>query len=165
VAVRLLIGGVLLYSGLQKVGHVENLARIVYGYRVVHPELVNLVAMTLPWLEMLVGALLLLGLLRRSSAVGATGLFGVFVIAVGLAMARGIDAPCGCFSVAAGGERIGWLVLSRVSVLALLSAYLVFHPSRFAEVDALLEKYPPLGMAPALPDVPGSAPERPASDL
>lgn len=137
-AARLLLASVLLYAGLAKVGHAADLARIIYGYRLLHPELVDLAGMTLPWLEMLTGVLLLLGLLRPSASAVACGLFVGFVIAAGLAMARGIDAPCGCFSVGSASERIGWELLARDGLFALLSGYLVVHPSRFAEMDALL---------------------------
>ncbi len=137
---RLLLAGVLLYAGLHKVGHSADLARIIYGYRLLHPELVNLAGMILPWLEILTGLLLALGLLRRSSAVVACGLFIAFMAAAGLAMARGIDAPCGCFSVASASERIGWGLLARDGLFALLSGCLIVHPSRFAEMDTWLEQ-------------------------
>jgi uncharacterized membrane protein YphA (DoxX/SURF4 family) len=162
VIVRVLIGGTLLYSGLQKAGRTGDLARIIYGYRLLHPELVNLAAITLPWLELLTGTLLLLGLLRRSSAVVACGLFASFTVAVGLAMARGIDAPCGCFSLAPGSERIGWSVLLRDGVLALLAACLVGHSSRFAELDALLEKAGRPSVAPGAMSEAVTTPQEPS---
>jgi len=137
---RLIVGCVLLYTGLHKVGHIADLARIIHGYRVLYPDLVNLAAMTLAWVEMLVGGLLVIGLLRRSAAVVAAGMFVVFMGAVWLAMLRGIDAPCGCFSVALGSERIGWPVLARDGVLALLCAYLAVHPSNYGALDSLADK-------------------------
>jgi uncharacterized membrane protein YphA (DoxX/SURF4 family) len=140
VVVRLLLGGVWLYAASHKVGHTGDFARMIYGYRVLHPELVNLAAITMPWMEVVTGALLVVGLLRRSAALVSCGLFAVFVVAIGLAMARGIDAPCGCFSVEPGTDPIGWVTLLRAGVLALLSAYLIFHPSRVAELDALWER-------------------------
>lgn len=156
---RLLLAAILLYSGLAKAGHTGELARIVYGYRILHPDLLNLAAMTLPWLELLTGALLLVGLLRPSAAVVACGLFSAFMIAAGLAMARGIDAPCGCFSVAWTSERIGWGLLARDGVFALLSGHLIVHPSRFAEMDALLVRSPLVTTAPPLNRAP--SPPRP----
>ncbi len=139
VAARLVLAAILLYAGLGKIGHTGDLARIIYGYRVLHLELVNLAGMTLPWLETLAGVLLLLGLLRPSTSAVACGLFVAFVIAGGLAMARWIDAPCGCFSVASTSDRIGWGLLARDAVFALLAGYLIAHPSRFAELDGLVE--------------------------
>jgi len=138
VGARLLLSSVLLYAGLSKAGHAGELARIVYGYRILHPDLVNLAAITLPWIELSAGALLLVGLLRPSAAVVAGGLLGAFIVAVGLAMARGIEAPCGCFSLALTGERIGWWLLARDGILALLGVYLVLHPARCLEMDSLL---------------------------
>jgi len=136
VAARLGVGTVLVYAGLHKMGHAGELARIVYAYRLVHLEMVNLVAMILPWLEMLAGILLVLGLLRRSSALVACALFGLFAAAVGLALFRGIDVLCGCFSLVPGGERIGWGVLLRDGALAVVSACLIAHPSDVAALDA-----------------------------
>ena len=140
VIVRLLLGGVWLYAASHKVGHAGDFARMVYGYRVLHPDLVNLAAIAMPWMELVTGTLLVLGLLRRSAALVSCGLFAVFVVAIGLAMARGIDAPCGCFSVEAAGDPIGWFTLLRAAALGLLSAYLIFHPSRVAELDALWDR-------------------------
>ena len=114
--VRLLVGGVLLYAGLHKVGHAADFARLVYGYRLLHTEVLNLVAIAMPWMEVVTGALLVLGLLRRSSGLVACGMFATFVVAIGLAMARGIDAPCGCFSVASESDRIGWATLLRAGL-------------------------------------------------
>jgi uncharacterized membrane protein YphA (DoxX/SURF4 family) len=139
-AARALIGGLFLYTGLHKIGHIADLARIIYSYRLLHMEMVNLAAMGLAWLEVLVGGLLLVGLLRRSAAAVATGMLIAFIGAVWLAMVRGIEGPCGCFSTALGSERIGWPVLARDAVLALLSVYLVWNPHRFAELDMLLEE-------------------------
>jgi uncharacterized membrane protein YphA (DoxX/SURF4 family) len=138
VASRLLLGGILLYSGALKLGHSAELARVINGYRLLHVELVDIPAIALPWLEIVLGALLVLGLLRRSTALLACGLFATFVVAIALAMARGIDTPCGCFSVAAGSEHVGWGVLSRDALLAMLSAYLVVDPSVAWELDTCL---------------------------
>jgi len=137
---RLLLGGILVYSSLHKLGHTADLARIAYGYRLLHPELVNLFAFTLPWLELLTGALLLLGLLRHSAALAAMLIMGGFTLATALAMARGIETPCGCFSLAWTGERVGLGVIVRDTALALVAAYLVWYPYRPAELDRLWDR-------------------------
>ena len=135
---RVLIGGLLLYTGWQKVGHGAELARVMYGYRLLDPQLLNLAALCLPWVEVLAGVSLVTGLLRRSGALVATGLFALFALAVWLAILRGIQAPCGCFTVVGTAERIGWAVLLRDIALLAVSLYLVLHPSRVAEADAWL---------------------------
>lgn len=137
---RLLLGGTLVYSSLHKIGQAADLARIAYGYRLLHPELVNLFAFTLPWLELLTGALLLVGLLRHSAALTAMLIMAGFTLATAMAMARGIETPCGCFSLAWTGERVGLEVIVRDTALALVAAYLVWYPYRPAELDRLWDR-------------------------
>lgn len=134
---RLLVGGLLLYTGWQKVGHGAELARVIYGYRLLDPQLLNLAALSLPWVEVLAGLSLVTGFLRRSGALVAAGLFALFAVAVWLAILRGIEAPCGCFSVTSA-EQIGWAALLRDIALLVLSLYLVRHPSHLAQADARL---------------------------
>lgn len=102
-------------------------ARVVYRYQVVGPDAswpplaANLVAVTLPWVELLAGLLLLCGVWRREAALVVALLLAVFVAAVGSAVARGIDLEnCGCFSLAGEGRRAGALLIA--SDLGLLAA-------------------------------------------
>jgi uncharacterized membrane protein YphA (DoxX/SURF4 family) len=133
----LLVGGILLYAGAQKIGHGGDLATIIASYRVVDPELVNLPAIALPGIEIIVGALLLLGLFRRSAALVAAGIFLAFAVAIALALARGISGPCGCFSSAADSEQMGWSIVVRDGMLLLLTLYLLSSPTSRIEVDAV----------------------------
>jgi hypothetical protein len=71
---RLLLGGIFLYTAVPKLLHPDAFARLVNGYHVLHPELVNLVGITLPWMELTVGACLVLGLRSQSAALVAAGL-------------------------------------------------------------------------------------------
>ena len=65
---------------------------------------VLLLAVTLPWLEVVVGLMLVTGFWRREAATVTAGLLVVFVVAVSLALLRGIDIEnCGCFSVSGTG--------------------------------------------------------------
>lgn len=126
-ALALVVGGVFLYACSDKILEPRKFAAIVYQYRVVGPSAglgflpANLVAVTLPWVELLVGLLLVTGLWRREAAAVAGGLLVVFLAAIGIATAQGVDiANCGCFSVAEHGRTPGWLLV--LQDLALLGA-------------------------------------------
>jgi putative oxidoreductase len=115
-ASSLVVGAVFVYASADKILNPEEFARIIYRYhlvgpnQVVGPLLANLIAVTLPWVELLLGILLILGAWRREAALLAGVLLVSFVLAVASTMVRGIDVEnCGCFTVAdTGGRRAGY---------------------------------------------------------
>jgi len=131
---RLLLGAFFVYASLDKIWDPAAFARIVYQWQVIGPVPSNLVAVTLPWIELVAGLLLIGGVWRRESALVIALLLAVFIVAAGSVMARGIDVEnCGCVSVAKAGppsawpppwtKGVGWFLVSRN--LFLLGAALV----------------------------------------
>jgi uncharacterized membrane protein YphA (DoxX/SURF4 family) len=98
-AARVLVGAVLVYAGASKASApVEEFANVVQSYGLLSSDLSLSTAAVLPWLELVVGWALLLGVQTRASAAGAVGLFAVFLTALGSALLRKIPLPnCGCF--------------------------------------------------------------------
>jgi uncharacterized membrane protein YphA (DoxX/SURF4 family) len=140
------LGTVFVYASLSKIEDPRAFAKIVYHYQVVGPGPAtgfvpaNLVAVALPWLELVLGVLLVTGLWRREAALITAVLLVVFVAAVGSTMARGIDIRnCGCFALDESGRAAGWKLIA--GDLALLAAALVlaFVPTRAAEVEPSVE--------------------------
>lgn len=126
----LILGAVFVYASLDKIANPADFARIVYHYQLVGPNqhlgplVANLLAVTLPWIELLMGGLLLLGAWRREAALLSAGLLLVFIGAVTAALLRGIDLEnCGCFSVSGAGRAAGIQLI--LGDLALLLAALV----------------------------------------
>ena len=77
-------------------------------------ELLKLVALTLPWLEILIAFALVIRFRLHTAAILLTALLGGFVFLTGLAMLRGLDIACGCFNwgllgLDKSGELVGWL--------------------------------------------------------
>jgi uncharacterized membrane protein YphA (DoxX/SURF4 family) len=148
-ALALVVGGVFLYACWDKILEPRKFAGIIYQYQVIGPSArlgflpANLLAVTLPWLELVVGLLLVTGLWRREAAAVAGALLVVFLAAIGIATAQGVDvANCGCFSVAEHGRTPGWVLV--VQDLALLAAcgVLAFLPARARERVASAEPAP-----------------------
>lgn len=128
---RLLLGGVLIYAAFPKLLRPDEFARLVYGYRILHPDLVNLVGITLPWVELVGGALLAVGVAPRSSALVAAGLLGTFMVAGFLALLRGLEVSCGCFFPFMGDHKLGWDLLVRDGLLLLPALQVIVWPSSF----------------------------------
>jgi uncharacterized membrane protein YphA (DoxX/SURF4 family) len=98
---RLLLGAVFVYASLDKIWDPAAFAKIVYQWQVVGPVASNLVAVTLPWIEITAGLLLIAGVWKRESARVIALLLVVFIVAASSVLARGIDVlNCGCVSVA-----------------------------------------------------------------
>ena len=91
------LGLILLLAALTKIGEAGVFARQIHYYRLVPFGLENLVAITLPWIELAMALAILLRLDPRAGAVTGAWLMGLFVLIVGIAVARGLDIECGCF--------------------------------------------------------------------
>ncbi len=109
---RIVIGLILLYAGLQKIVDMEDMAQSIYNYRLLPESTVNVLAIILPPIEILAGLCLILGILTEGALTVATGLFLVFLFAIASAVLLGLDIECGCFGTT-DAERVGLSVLLR----------------------------------------------------
>jgi putative oxidoreductase len=123
-AFRLIVGGAFFAAGLLKVGDPLEFAQNIKNFRIVSHQVSFLAALILPWIEILCGALLITGILRRPSALLASGLLVGFIILVGVTMARGIDTDCGCFGSLS--HKADWWLLLQDGVLLLMSLCVLF---------------------------------------
>jgi uncharacterized membrane protein YphA (DoxX/SURF4 family) len=122
---RILIGLVMLAAALGKIGDPGAFASQIHHYRLIPVAGENLLAITLPWIELVAGLALVLGVRARSGAWLATAMMVVFTAAVGTAIARHLDIQCGCFGTADATrvgarkllENVGFLALSIVASL------------------------------------------------
>lgn len=98
-AARLVVGAVLVYAGASKAAApAEEFALVIQSYDVAPLSMALPLAGLLPWLELIVGWALLLGVETSTAAAAAVALFGAFLAALGSVVARGIQIPnCGCF--------------------------------------------------------------------
>lgn len=99
---RLIIGGALLYAGVAKVGRPEASALAVQAYQVFPYEVGQYLGYALPMVEIIIGALLILGLFTRVAAVAGGLLMAAFIVLIISAWSRGLTIDCGCFG--GGGE-------------------------------------------------------------
>jgi putative oxidoreductase len=139
--VALILGGIFLYAAVPKIWEPVEFAKIVYHYRVIGPSqdlppvVANLLAVSLPWIEAIAGVLLITGLWRREAAIVTALMLVMFIVAVGWALAHGINIEnCGCFKVsggvsADGGRKAGWSLILADSAM-LLAALWVARASK-----------------------------------
>jgi putative oxidoreductase len=97
VVFRLVVGGVFIWAGVLKVVDPLGFAQSIMNYQVFPRALAFIIALVLPWVEVIAGGLLIVGLFKRSSALLVSLMLIGFIGLVALALARGIDTSCGCF--------------------------------------------------------------------
>lgn len=117
VVVASILGGTLLLAGIPKLRDRDGLLTVVKGYRLLPAGAERAVATMLPYVEVLVGVLLLLGIGGRWPAAAAALLFAAFTIGLTVNLARGRrDLDCGCFAFGAHEvPRIGWFHAARAA--------------------------------------------------
>ena len=126
---RVIVGGVFVWAGVLKIIDPLGFAQSIENYQVVSRVPAFLVALVLPWIEVLSGAFLILGVLRRSSALLISLQLIGFIGLVAFALARGIDTSCGCFGSFSRRADLS-LILTDAVLLALALTVLFVKPAR-----------------------------------
>ena len=133
---RLLLGGVLLVAGGLKVSKPTDSANAVAAYKLLPTNLAHLIGYALPWLEVAIALLLIIGIMVRPAAIAGGLIMVIFIGAIASAWARGLIIDCGCFggggeldpSLASQVHRTYFTEIMRDLGLALAAVYLYFFP-------------------------------------
>ena len=128
---RVALGAVFIYASLHKILDPMAFAQSIRNYLLLPPALTNLAAITLPWVEMVCGAFLVVGLFPRSAAAVVSALLVVFNAALVISLARGLDIDCGCFQSGRGGEAISTLSVLRDLALLFMSVSVMIYDTGF----------------------------------
>ena len=128
---RLILGGVLFLAGFLKVDEPDKSQMAVRAYEMLPISVANLLGLVLPFVEVAIGALLILGSLTRFMAALGGFTMVIFIIAIAQAWARGLNIDCGCFGgggTVAPGETKYLQEILRDLGLVFLAIYLIRYP-------------------------------------
>lgn len=95
--VQFVLAAVFVVAAAGKIADPPGFAHEIHNYALLPGFAVNALALVLPWLELVCGLALFVGVARRSSARILGLLLVVFVIALGINLIRGRPVDCGCF--------------------------------------------------------------------
>lgn len=107
--IRWLIGITFIYASYHKIVEPAHFAKIIYGYYLFPEFIINLIAIILPYLELLSGIALILGIYPRSALLILESMLFAFIVALSINLIRGHNFDCGCFSF--GEPGYGYSVL------------------------------------------------------
>jgi uncharacterized membrane protein YphA (DoxX/SURF4 family) len=145
---RLVLGGIFIYAGFSKLllpnthlwpmfvlkfslsMNLSSFAQQVESYKMISPEVSQVVAHTLPFVEIVLGLLLLIGWRLRIWSTAITVIMVGFLAAVTRAYLLHMDINCGCFGTP---EKLTGMTVVRdgaFTVLALLMTIFAFMEAR-----------------------------------
>jgi uncharacterized membrane protein YphA (DoxX/SURF4 family) len=140
------LAAVWLVSGAVKASDLNQTYIAVQAYDLLPGGVSSVVAGALPFLELALGVLLLVGLGTRITAVVSAVVLVAFIGAVAQSWARGLTIDCGCFGgggqVAAGQTRYPQEILRDLGFLV-LAVWLLVRPRTVASLDGWLTARPP----------------------
>ena len=103
---QIALGVIFVVAALPKIVDPPSFAHMIYNYRIVPGALVNIMALTMPWLELLCGLALILGIWRDAARTLIALMLAGFIVAISINLARGNAIDCGCFDVSAAGKSV-----------------------------------------------------------
>ena len=131
---RLLLGAVFVWAGAVKALDVPAFAGQVAAYQILPYALNYTVAATLPYVELLAGALLLANLRVKPAVLLLILLNALFIIVLISVVARGLSIDCGCFGPDAGTTPLQ--ALGRDGLLLALAVAIYRQHDRYVQPPA-----------------------------
>ena len=120
---RLLLALVFIFAAIEKIAAPENFAVSIANYKLLPAEFINIPAIVIPWIELISGLLLLLGISVKENSAIITFLLVVFTITIIISLFRGLNIDCGCFGTTYG-EQIGILKISE-NIILIIFGYIL----------------------------------------
>ena len=100
---RWILGLTFIYASYSKILAPADFAKIVYGYELFPYAVINLIAIIVPYIELVAGLALILGIYPRSAALIINAMLVAFIIVLSINLIRGHEFDCGCFSIKKAG--------------------------------------------------------------
>lgn len=124
--IRLILGGVFIYAGANKIITPVSFADSIASFELLPNSFINLFAIALPLFEIFVGLFIIIGWRLRAASLALVLLCAVFSVALSLALVRGLEVDCGCFGASTPSVGKTWFSLGR-GVILLGLAFLLYR--------------------------------------
>jgi putative oxidoreductase len=124
--IRIVLGFIFIYAGAEKISDPEAFAISISNYRLLPIESINIFAITLPWIELIAGVLVLFAIAVKENSTIIFSMLTVFTIAIVISLFRGLSIDCGCFGK---GAQIGLLKLGENTLMIIGSFLLIVFGS------------------------------------
>ena len=94
---RLILGVTFIYASIGKIIDPSEFSSAIHNFGVTPIYIENIIALYLPWIELIIGVGLILGIIYRASLNITIALLIVFILLILQAYLLGKSIDCGCF--------------------------------------------------------------------
>jgi uncharacterized membrane protein YphA (DoxX/SURF4 family) len=141
--VRVFIGLLFIVSSMEKIVDPSAFAGSITDYQLLPAWSTTYLATVIPWIELICGFSVLFGVLTRGGSLVLSSMLVVFTLAVIIALFRGLDISCGCFTQDPSAAKIGWLKVLQNSTLIVSTLFLYFSSTESFTLLQYLQKPDP----------------------
>jgi len=137
---KLGFGFIFIIASIGKIIDPAGFMEKVYEYSMLPDAFVPVFAYTLPWVEFIIGLLLMFDIYVQSAALIAIFSLIAFMIAIMVQVSRGVSMDCGCFDFMFPDEKTGWATISRDFIMICLASALLFFDKNELSVYGFVKK-------------------------
>lgn len=127
---RFIIGLTFIFAAYYKIVEPSDFAKSIWYYHMLPGKLINLMALIMPWVELLCGLGLIFGVYYRGSVLLINIMMVMFIIALSYAVINGISIDCGCFKASKAGTDSAKATLWRDLGMMILTVQLLISRSK-----------------------------------
>ncbi len=124
---RATLGLIFIYASLHKIAYPDKFAEIVYGYGLLHQNIINFIAITVPFIELISGTLLLFNIKPKPAVTIINGLLIIFIVMISINFIRGYEFDCGCFSFSDSEHNSSLELLARDIIYLGIGIYIFLN--------------------------------------
>jgi uncharacterized membrane protein YphA (DoxX/SURF4 family) len=132
--IRIFLGFIFIFAAITKVTDPNLFAQSIYNYKLLPDFTINFFAIAFPWIELVAGVLLIFGVSVKENSAILSSLLFVFIIAIIISVARGLDIDCGCFGTV-DGAKVGLVKILENIGLLILGLILIKFDSKFLSLS------------------------------
>ena len=127
---RVIIGVTFIYASFYKILEPSVFAKGIWFYHILPGDLINLLAIFLPWAELICGIALIVGWQYRGAVILINLMMIMFMVALSIAIYKGISIDCGCFKASKATENSAMDALIRDFGVIAMTVVLYFSKSK-----------------------------------
>lgn len=129
VVFRLVLGVSFIMASMSKIPYPAEFSENVAGFQMVPFLGVNFWSLVMPWMELIAGLFLILGIRTRAASSIIGGLLVLFIVGLTLNLIKDAPINCGCFESV--GEPIGWELVLRDVVMLVMAMQIILYDRLF----------------------------------